>query len=84
MAARKGRTAGFVMGETHRRKIVNSNILKALIEHAEGTREMSSSQVTAAIGLMRKVLPDLAQTTLVGDPKAPIRHSVEITVVDPG
>lgn len=48
------------MPETHRVKIQNSNILNALIEHVEGKREMSSSQVTAGLGLLRKVLPDLA------------------------
>ena len=48
------------MGEEHRRKIQNSNILKALIEHAEGQREMSSTQVTAALGLLKKVMPDLS------------------------
>jgi hypothetical protein len=48
------------MPESHRVKIQNSNILNALIEHVEGVREMSSSQVTAGLGLLRKVLPDLA------------------------
>lgn len=48
------------MGEEHRVKIRNSNILNALIEHAEGSRDMSSTQVTAGLGLLRKVLPDLA------------------------
>lgn len=60
MAARRGRTRGFEMGEAHRVKIQNSNILRALIEHAEGTREMVPSQVTAALGLLRKVMPDLS------------------------
>lgn len=55
------------MGDHHRRKIQNSNILKALIEHAEGAREMSPSQVSAGLGLMKKVLPDLSATALTGD-----------------
>ncbi len=47
------------MTEEHRVKIQNSNILNALIEHVEGRRDMSSTQVSAALGLLRKVLPDL-------------------------
>lgn len=58
MAAR-GRKPGFRMSNEHRVKIQNSNILNALIEHVEGIREMSASQVTAGLGLLRKVLPDL-------------------------
>lgn len=69
MAARKPVTASgrvFRMSEDHRVKIANSNILNALIEHAEGKREMSASQVQAGLGLVKKILPDLSsvdQTT---------------------
>lgn len=55
------------MTEEHRGKIKNSNILNALIEHVEGTREMSATQVSAGLGLLRKVMPDLASTTIQGD-----------------
>ena len=48
------------MTDEHRVKIQNSNILNALIEHVEGKREMSATQVSAGIGLLRKVLPDLS------------------------
>lgn len=58
MAAKKG--PAFAMSAEHRVKIQNSNILNALIEHACGEREMSATQVTAGLGLLRKVLPDLA------------------------
>lgn len=44
-----------------------SNILNALIEHVEGSREMSSTQVTAGLGLLRKALPDLSSVTMDGD-----------------
>lgn len=54
------------MSDAHRDKIANSNILNALVEHAEGRREMSSTQVQAALGLLRKVMPDLAATELSG------------------
>ena len=62
--AERGRKPGFRMSEEHRVKIQNSNILNALIEHVEGRREMSATQVTAGLGLLRKVLPDLASSTV--------------------
>ncbi len=63
MAAR-GRPAGFVMDDSHRVKIQNSNILTALIKHVEGRQEMTASQVSAGLGLLRKIMPDLQQTAL--------------------
>jgi hypothetical protein len=65
--AERGRSPGFRMTDEHRVKIQNSNILNALIEHACGEREMGATQVSAGLGLLRKVLPDLATTTIQGD-----------------
>jgi len=48
------------MGDDHRTKIANSQILKCLIEHVEGKREMSATQVSAGLGLLKKVMPDLS------------------------
>ena len=76
MAAR-GRRAGFKMPEEHRLKIQNSNILNALIEHATGEREMSATQVSAGLGLLRKIMPDLSSTTLSGDPENPLKIVAE-------
>lgn len=58
--SKRGRSPGFVMPDEHRLKIANSNILKCLIEHAVGKREMTQTQVSAGIALLRKVMPDLA------------------------
>lgn len=58
------------MSEAHREKIRNSNILNALLEHVEGNREMSSTQVTAGLGLLKKCLPDLQSVTVSGDDEA--------------
>lgn len=58
--SKRGRSPGFQMSEEHRAKIRNSNILNALIEHIEGRREMGATQVSAALGLLRKILPDLS------------------------
>ena len=65
--AERGRKPGFRMSEEHRVKIQNSNILNALIEHVTEGREMSSTQVTAGLGLLRKIMPDLAATTFEGE-----------------
>lgn len=48
------------MSDEHRVKIQNSNILNALIEHVQGEREMSATQVSAGLGLLKKVMPDLS------------------------
>lgn len=69
----RGRKPGFAMSQEHRDKIKNSNILNALIEHAEGAREMSSTQVTAALGLLKKALPDLQSVELGSDPDKPLK-----------
>ena len=75
MAAKRGRRPGFAMSDEHRVKIQNSNILNALIEHACGDREMSPSQVSAGLGLLRKVLPDLNAVTHTGDEGGPIQFA---------
>lgn len=64
--AKRGRSPGFTMSQEHRDKIKNSNILNALIEHAEGRRDMSSTQVSAGLGLLDRVMPKLAATSIEG------------------
>ena len=73
------------MGNEHRDKIRNSNILNALIEHVEGKREMSGSQVTAGLGLLKKVMPDLANVEHTGEGGGPIEmlHKIERAIVRP-
>lgn len=73
--ARRGRSPGFRMSDEHRVKIQNSNILNALVEHIEGKREMAPSQVTAGLGLLRKVLPDLQSTEHTGPDGGPVAIS---------
>lgn len=65
------------MSPEHRVKIANSNILNALIEHVTQDRVMSATQVSAGLGLLRKVMPDLASTQVSGDPENPVTHKVE-------
>lgn len=66
------------MSDEHRVKIQNSNILNALIEHAMGDRDMSSTQVTTGIALLKKVLPDLQQTAITDQDGEPL--SINITI----
>ena len=68
----RGRKPGFVMSEAHRVKIQNSNILNALIDQVEGKREMSPSQVTAGVALLKKVLPDMQAIQHSGDADSPL------------
>lgn len=75
--AGRGRKAGFRMSEEHRVKIQNSNILNALIEHATGERDMSATQVSAGLGLLKKVLPDLQATQISGDDDSPVKMVIE-------
>ena len=84
MAAR-GRTPGFTMSNEHRVKIQNSNILNALIEHAEGRRDMSPTQVSAALGLLKKALPDLSSVEMTGEDGGAIQlvHKIERSIVRP-
>lgn len=77
----RGRKPGFRMTEEHRAKIKNSNILNALIEHVEGRREMSSSQVSAGLGLLKKVMPDLTHAEHANDPENPMPSSIPVTIV---
>ena len=60
MGKRPGSQPKAMLTDAHRAKIANSSILNALIEHIEGRREMASTQVTAALGLLKKVMPDLS------------------------
>ena len=71
------------MGSEHRVKIQNSNILKVLLEHVEGKREMSATQVTAGIALLKKVMPDLQSIEHSGDPENPIETVTRIELTSP-
>jgi hypothetical protein len=67
VVAKRGREPGFVMTDEHRLKIKNSNILTSLIKCAEGELEMSPTRVTVALGLMKKVFPDLSSVQQSGE-----------------
>lgn len=82
--AERGRKPGFVMSDAHRVKIQNSNILNALIEHVDGKREMSATQVSAGLGLLKKVLPDLAAVNITGaGDNGEIVHKIVTEIIGP-
>lgn len=59
------------MSDEHRTKIANSQILNRLIGHVEGNVELSASQVTAGLGLLKKCLPDMTNVELTGEGGGP-------------
>ena len=67
----RGRKPGFVMTDEHRSKIANSQILNRLIACAEGKIEMTPTEASVALGLMRKVMPDMAT----------VEHSGSVSVI---
>lgn len=79
MAARQRRP--FLMTDEHRLKIANSNILKCLIDHVKGDREMSQTQVTAGIALLKKVMPDISSIELSSAPDNPVQVVNSIVLV---
>lgn len=64
-----------------REKIRAANLIKALEEHVFEGRVMAPSAVTAALGLLKKCVPDLSATELTGAPDEegnpqPVTHRV--------
>lgn len=59
--------------DEHRQKIETTKLAKRLTAHALGEAKMEPSQVTAALGLLKKTLPDLAAVQ--------VDHSGEINVI---
>lgn len=55
-----------------RANIQTSQIINRLTKHIDGEVELKPSQVTAALGLLRKTIPDLAVTALTGADGGPI------------
>lgn len=71
MAARKRRgTLDKPWEDDVRKKIQTSMLINRLTAFVEGSVEMVPAQVTAALGLLKKTLPDLTA----------IEHSGEVTV----
>jgi hypothetical protein len=61
---------------TTRERIQSSKISNQLISHVLGHSKLEPSQVTAGLGLLKKVLPDLANVTHSGDKDNPLQLTV--------
>lgn len=64
MAARK---RALSLNEEWRTKIQTSMLINRLCDHVEGKVELSSTQVTAALGLLKKTAPDLSAVEHSGE-----------------
>lgn len=71
MAARTRRTT---VNDKTREKIRTTQLIKRLVQHVNGEIELSATQVTAALGLMKKVLPDLQSVEM--DQTVEVKQSV--------
>ena len=56
-----------------RSRIKAGQIADRLTKHALGEEEMTKTQVSAGLGLLKKVCPDLSATELSSDPNKPVR-----------
>ena len=43
-----------------RQKITEGGVLDILLDHVRGDRELTSSQISTAFGLLKKILPDFS------------------------
>lgn len=55
-------------------KIQIAAIIDRLVKHVNDECDMKPTQLKAAEILLKKVAPDLANTTIIGDETAPVRH----------
>lgn len=62
--------------EIVRRRIQAAMLEKALIRHVNGESEMKPSQVTAGLGLLKKVLPDLSTHEHTGADGSPLTVNI--------
>jgi hypothetical protein len=67
--------------ENTKAKIKASQIINRLMAHIDGNIDMPASAVTAAACLLRKVLPDLANTQHSGDADNPVTLRTIVTGV---
>lgn len=70
MAARKNKIRH---DENTKAKIRASQLINRLQGHVDGKIEMRPSQVSAALGLLDKVVPDLKAVEVSGNDKKPLK-----------
>ena len=65
-----------------RDKIRASQLVNRLEKHVLGEVDMSATQVTAALGLLKKCVPDISAVTHRGDPEQPLVTTVTVRLVE--
>ena len=72
--------------EKTREKIRSTQLVNALMDHVlgkNGREDMKPTQITAALGLLKKVLPDMQAIGLTGDENNPVVITqIQRTIVD--
>jgi hypothetical protein len=68
--------------EAVRSRIRAGGIAKRLEGHVLGAVEMSSTQVQAALGLLKKVVPDQQATEISGPDGGPVVARIERVIVE--
>ena len=63
--------------ERTRAKIQTSQIINRLEEHINGAADLKATQVTAALGLLKKTLPDLGNIEVSGNSDSPLKMVIE-------
>ncbi len=66
------------MPESWREKIQAGVLINILNKHIDGTEVIEKSRVTAALGLLKKVAPDLQSVTMAGDKENPLKVMHEL------
>ena len=66
--------------ESVKEKIRASQLINALQNHVLGKKGMKPTQVTAGLGLLKKVVPDVQSVEHKGDGGGPIQHNHKVKV----
>lgn len=66
------------LSDEHRAKIQTSMLINRLTNFVNGQVELSAAQVTAALGLLKKSLPDLSAVSAGADEEGQLRGVREI------
>lgn len=67
--------------ERIRERIQADRIIKKLEDHVLNNEEMTASQITAALGLLKKRIPDLSAVEMSGQDGEPIQVVSKIELV---
>ena len=78
MAARKNRgTLDKPWDDSVRLKIQTSMLVNRLTSYVNSEVSLEPAQVTAALGLLKKSLPDLASVEIGGNENKPVKMTIE-------